>query len=137
MKKTVLKLPILSLFFLILTSFQCKEENPVSPPQNQSPQILSLIVFPTEIDSTDSVIVYCHAIDPDGDTLVYDWITDSRVKIKNTNNSYLFHTYESFHVFYPNINAKPPYDTCWIQCFARDVKGGSDAGLIRFIVIQD
>jgi hypothetical protein len=41
-------------------------------------------------------------------------------------------------IVYPtNIINRQPIDTAWIQCFARDRKGKSDAELILFTVIRD
>lgn len=120
---------LLILFLLV----NCNGENPVGP-QNNSPQILSIVVFPEIIGLSDSVIVICNAIDPDGDTLVYDWITDARVRIKGSNYSRLYHTSENNRIFYPTKIVNIPIDTLWIQCFVRDVKGGADAKLFYFIV---
>jgi hypothetical protein len=131
-----MKLGFLFLFILLIVGFQCKEDNPVSPPQNQSPQILSLVVFPTLIDFNDSVIVSCNAIDPDGDTIVYDWHTDGRIRIKGTDNYSLYHTSEMTHIFYPRW-IREPRDTCWIMCGVRDVKGGEDLESVEFIVVKN
>jgi hypothetical protein len=120
-----------SFFILLILLFgfsNCDNESPTQP-QNKSPQILSLDVFPNILRLSDTAIVICEAIDPDGDTLGYDWITDGRIRIKGYNHSWLYHTYENTRVFYPTQNVNLPQDTLWVQCFARDVKGGSEAGL--------
>lgn len=129
---------IISMLFvmLLLNGFNCTKESPVQP-QNNSPEILSLDVFPNVIGPSDSVIVICEAIDPDGDTLVYDWITDARVRIKGSQYFWLYHTSENTRIFYPtNIN-NVPVDTLWVQCIVRDVKGGATDGLVLFMVKQD
>lgn len=96
-----------------------------------------LDVFPDVIGPSDSAIVICEAIDPDGDTLVYDWITDARVRIKGSQYFWLYHTSENTRIFYPtNIN-NVPVDTLWVQCIVRDVKGGATDGLVLFMVKQD
>ncbi|MBI5661450.1 MAG: hypothetical protein HZC46_04810, partial [Ignavibacterium album] len=79
----------------------------------------------------------CNATDPDGDTLVYDWITDARLRINGANppdDRSLFNTFENSRIFYPTTLA---IDTVWVQCFARDRKGKSDAKLIIFNVTID
>ncbi|MCK6623470.1 MAG: hypothetical protein L6Q94_23530 [Calditrichia bacterium] len=121
---------------LLFNCSGCDDASPVQP-QNNSPEILSLDVFPNVIGPSDSVIVICEAIDPDGDTLVYDWITDGRVRIKGSNWHYLYHTSENTRVFYPKDNVNVPIDTLWIQCFARDGKGKSANGIVLFIVKRD
>jgi hypothetical protein len=76
-------------------------------------------------------------MDPNGDTLVYDWITDARLRIKGANppgDTRLFNTFENSQIFYPT---KLAIDTVWVQCFARDRKGKSDAKLIIFTVQRD
>lgn len=128
---------ILSIVFFNITN--CSKENVVQPPlENHRPEILSLVVFPEVIGPKDSVIVICEAIDPDGDTLVYDWITDGRVKIKgaHANDHWLYHTYQNSRVFYPKDNINLPIDTLWIQSFARDGKGKSANGIVLFVVNQ-
>jgi hypothetical protein len=132
MKKLILLIPIM------LLTINC-DDNPVDVKENQRPIIFSLIVFPDTISMEDSAIVICNAMDPDGDTLVYDWITDSRLRIKGANppwDTRLFNTFENSRIFYPNQDHSP-FDTVWVQCFARDRKGKSDAQLIIFIVKRD
>jgi hypothetical protein len=130
-----MKINILSVIFILLVF--CSDENPVRP-QNHSPEILSLDVFPDVVKPSDSLIVICEAIDPDGDTLVYDWITTGVVRIKGafSDDHWLYHTSENTRIFYApdSLHVSVPQDTFWIQCFARDVKGGSAAGIVLFIV---
>lgn len=129
---------IILLITIILLAFNCND-NPVdSKPENQRPIIFSLTVFPDVIRMQDSAIVICNAMDPDADTLVYDWITDGRLKIKGalSGDNSLFNTLENSRIFYPN-QTQYFYDTVWVQCFARDRKGKSDSKLIIFTVIRD
>lgn len=128
---------ILSIMVFNITN--CSKENVVQPQvENHRPEILSLIVFPEVIGLNDSIIVICEAIDPDGDTLVYDWVTDGRVKIKGAfaDEHWLYHTYQNSRVFYPKNNVNLPIDTLWIQSFARDGKGKSADGIVFFVVNQ-
>jgi len=127
------KIFIILLSTILLAQNNC-DDNPVNP-ENQHPVILSLTVFPEIIGPQDSVIVVCNAYDPDGDTLVYDWITDGRLKIKGAPDFdlFLYHTYENSRIFYPRNSVVPP-DTLWVKCFVRDVKGGQVGSLVTFIV---
>ena len=135
MKKIII-LTIISL----LSLFNCNN-NPVQneKPENHYPEILSLSVFQNIIGLKDSVIVFCTATDPDGDTLVYDWYTDARLKINgaNGNESWLIHTFDNYRVFYPTKYNYYPVDTAWVQCFVRDVRGGEVGRMIRLIVNQN
>ena len=127
---------VLSLFTLLIIG--CSDNNPVKP-ENHDPIIESLTAFPTIIGLTDSVVIVCDATDPDGDTLVYDWITDGRLRVKDAlrREHFLYNTYENSHVFYPDSAIHPPVDTPWVQCFARDRKGGQSVPkLVEFIVRQ-
>ena len=129
---------IVLITFVLFNILSC-DDNPVDgKPENRSPVILSLFVFPDIIGPSDSAIVICNATDPDGDTLVYDWYTDTRLKIKGASRDepWLFHTYENSRIFYPK-NVNIPIDTPWVECTVRDVKGGNDVQIIHFIVKQN
>lgn len=135
MKKIILLLTI------ILLTLNCNE-NPVDvKSENRNPVIFSLVAFPDVVKPSDSLIVICNAIDPDGDTLVYDWITSGVVRIKDaiTDDNFLYNTYENSRIFYApdSTHVSIPQDTFRIQCFARDRRGKSDAKIVSFIVIQD
>jgi hypothetical protein len=99
--------------------------------------ILSLTAFPEGLCGSDSILVVCQATDPDNDTLVYDWFTDGRLKIRGGEGwDWLYNTHESFHVFYPNV-IHAPVDTAWVQCIARDRRGGeSTPQIITFVICQ-
>jgi len=122
----------------LLLNQSCKEDdNPVKP-TNHNPEILSLKVFPNMVIPSDSLIVICEAMDPDGDTLVYDWITTGVVRIKGAfqDDHFLYHTTENTRIFYApdSLHVLTPIDTFWIQCITRDVRGGSAGGIVKFIV---
>ncbi len=121
---------------VLITLIGC-EEDPVQP-ENHQPIIFSLTAFPDVIGLSDSVIIICNAMDPDADTLVYDWLTDgkSRIKGANENDHMLYHTFENSRVFYPKQHITLP-DTLWVHCDARDVKGKSIGKSVTFIVRQD
>lgn len=125
------------LFLFAITYMNCGNDNPVKP-ENLNPIIRSLTAFPEVIGPTDSVVIICNAVDPDGDTLVYDWITDGRLKVQGalSNEHFLYNTHENSHVFYPEA-VRSPVDTPWVQCFARDGKGGQSVPkIVEFIVKQ-
>ena len=135
-------------FVLVLSAFVfsalngCKQ-NPVdAKPENRSPVILSLTVFPDVVKPSDSLIVVCNATDPDGDTLVYDWYTSGIVRIKGLRDwdcCAIFNTHENSQIFFApdSVHISGPQDTLWVQCAARDRKGGMDVKLIHFIVEQN
>jgi hypothetical protein len=135
MKKTIL------LIMILLLNIKCNN-NPVEVKQeNREPVILSVTVFPEIVKPHDSLIVICNAYDPDGDTLVYDWITTGVVRIKGAfgDDFSLYNTYENSRIFYApdSLHVSSPKDTFWVQCFARDRKGKSTAKIIHFTVIKD
>ena len=115
---------IVFLVFGVLSFDACKNDS-VRPPENRNPIILSVTAFPDTISATDSVIVMCNAIDPDGNALVYDWFTDSRLRIKGepVDEGILYNTHENFHVFYA-AHVNVPVDTAWVSCEVRDGIGG-------------
>jgi hypothetical protein len=91
-----------------------------------SPVITSVTVFPTIIGQGDSVLVTVYASDPDGDTLVYDWSTDSRLVIKDAPGQVmLYNTASNSHVFYRSTYAAYN-DSAWVSCGVRDGRGGGD-----------
>jgi hypothetical protein len=100
------------------------------------PQILSVTAHPDSIGPPDSTTVLINASDPDGDALIYDWVTDARLKIKGTpaNQYWLYSTAANSHVFYPGPASIHPLDTAWVQCFARDRRGGQVDRIIRITV---
>jgi hypothetical protein len=97
--KKILILSTISLLVLL----SCEED--IIKPENHKPIIFSLTAFPDVVSPSDSVIIICNAMDPDADTLVYDWSTDGKSKIKGAQNPdfILNHTYENSRVVYPEI----------------------------------
>jgi hypothetical protein len=130
------------LIVIVLLNISC-DDNPVNgKSENHSPIILSLTVFPEVVKTSDSLIVICNAIDPDGDTLVYDWYTTGVVRIKGLPSwdcCALYNSYENSQIFYApdSAHVSTPQDTFWVQCAVRDRVGGQDVRLINFIVKQD
>jgi hypothetical protein len=104
---------------------------------NHSPVIVALKAFPDRVRASDSIIVICRAVDPDADTLVYDWITDGRLRIKGAplGAHARYNTHANSQVFFPQAVAAPT-DTAWVQCIARDRRGKSDHRLLRIVVRQ-
>jgi hypothetical protein len=108
-------------------------DNPTEP-TNHSPIIRSLAIFPASIGQTDSAIVVCDASDPDGDVLVYDWFTDTTLRIKGaTAGVYLYNSPNNSQIFYYGTPPALP-DTQWIRCDVRDRRGQVDSQTIFLIV---
>jgi len=127
--------------FAFILQYGCKE-NPVNEgkSENHSPAIISLIVFPEFVGPSDSLVVVCNAVDPDADTLVYDWYTSGVVRIKGAlpGLPVLLHTYENSRIFYApdSQHVAAPQDTFRVQCAVRDVKGGQAVDAVSFFVIR-
>jgi hypothetical protein len=105
--------------------------NPAEPPAG--PTILSVIARPDTVGPSDSTVVTIIGHDPNGDALVYDWVTDARLIIQGTrpNQSWLYNTHSNVHTFYTGPDYRSPVDTAWVQCFVRDLKGGQDSRTIN------
>jgi hypothetical protein len=102
---------------------------------NRNPIISSVVVFPTVLRLGDSTLVTVLATDPDGDSLVYDWEAYNGLAIKDNPNpdGFLYHTSSRSRVFY--LQRRPAnYDTAFIWCGVRDVKGGGDGRQILFLL---
>ena len=104
-------------------------------PVDRRPAISSLVLFPKVIGQGDSAIITVFATDPDGDTIVYDWETDSRLIIKDGRPGvpFLYDTPSSSHVFYRST--APPYnDSTWVWCSVRDHRGGGDSRVVLILL---
>ena len=112
----------------------CQNERPTWP-VNHNPIISSAIANPTDLGPSDSTVISVIAADQDGDTLVYDWDTDLRLRIKgahpgrpvktNTPNSS-----ETFYLNYSPIGV----DSAWVVCSTRDLRGGVASRVVYLIV---
>ena len=89
------------------------------------PVIASLSASTDAIGPGDSTLVSCVATDANGDTLVYDWFTDSRLVIKGNSpaDHHLFNSPFNSHIFYHGTVT--PFDSAWVECTVRDGKGGN------------
>lgn len=134
------------LIALLFLSINSCNENPVGSqkPENHNPVIFSVTVFPEIVGPSDSLIVICNAMDPDADTLVYDWysLSGSIVKIKGALPGAIarYNTHENSQIFYApdSMYVSAPRDTFGIQCAVRDGIGGTDVSkVLRFVVIKD
>jgi len=105
---------------------------------NRNVVIVSLDVFPATIGPGDSAIVVCVATDADGDTLVYDWFTDCRLRLKGSYDFvYYFDTHSNSMVVYAGTcsTSGSSADTGWVSCDVRDRRGGgAPAGTVRIVV---
>lgn len=112
------------------------EEYPTRP-VNRRPIISSVVAFPTVLGLGDSTIVTVFATDPDGDTLVYDWQAYNGLAIKDDryDDGVLYNTSSCSRVFY--LRRRPAnYDTAFVWCGVRDVKGGGDGRMV-LILLRD
>lgn len=119
------------------------EDNPANngKTQNRNPVMFSLTVFPEVVDTSDSLVVICNAMDPDADTLVYDWYTSGVVRIKGVPPGFppeLYNTFENSRIFYApdSSHVSALQDTFRVECAARDRKGGMDVKKVAFIVTR-
>jgi hypothetical protein len=119
----------------------CKD-NPADSvkPRNHSPVISFAIVFPEIVGPSDSLILFCSATDPDGDSLVYDWYSNGIVRIKGACPTCpdLYNTSESFRVFHSpdSVYISAAQDTFRLQCAARDRKGGMDVATVYLVATR-
>lgn len=127
---------VLTVALLIgLTVGACKHSSTApAAPRNHSPMISSVTLFPSSIGVSDSAMVQLTASDVDGDTLVYDWIGDGKVRLKDAPRvGYIFSSPRNFQTFY-YAGARAPLDTSWIQCYVRDQRGGQDGRLVALVI---
>jgi hypothetical protein len=98
--------------------------------------ITSLVAVPDSLGPGDSTIVECTAHSLSNLALVYDWVTDARLRISGAppNQYYLYTTTSNRHVFYTGANYASPTDTAWVQCFVRDLQGGSASRQVNILL---
>jgi hypothetical protein len=99
----------------------CDDDSPVVP-INHQPVISSLTAVPDSVGPQDSIVVTCVASDPDGNPLVYDWFTDTRLRIKGAPGGVYLYNAGSVQVFYYGT-PWPTDSIAWITCYARDQRG--------------
>ena len=134
-RRSRLLLPMLGLCGLACLS-SCGTKTPLQP-VNRSPVVHSLIAFPTTISPGDSAVVVCHATDPDGDPVVFDWTSDCNLIKRDYPNSFTLYNQGNTLVVYPGTCVKAPLDTGWVSCQVRDGRGGgADAGTGHIVVRQ-
>ena len=109
----------------------CDDTNPVEP-RNQLPVIRSLLVFPASIGPTDSAIVICDAVDPEGGALRYDWISDGRLRLRGAPDGETFVLASQSNTQVVTYGTPQVSDTAWVQCIVRDDSGHGVGALIRF-----
>jgi len=125
-----------ALVFAVLLGAGACREFPVRP-ANRSPVITGVVAFPLVLGPADSAIVTVFASDPDGDSLVYDWDTDSRLVFKGQ-SPYAYGLYNSpnpSQVVYRSASSLDD-TTAWVWCSVRDRRGGGTPGrLVRFTLL--
>lgn len=104
-------------------------------PLNHAPVLVTLTVFPQSVGVSDSVVVTCVATDQDADTLVYDWETDLRLRIKGAPPGYPIksNSPNNTETFYPAY-VPSSLDTVWVACTVRDRVGGGVTRAVNFTV---
>ncbi len=108
---------------LALALGSCKEKSPTQPQVNHPPTILSVSVTPNPIGLSESTLVVCNAVDPDGDSLSYDWYSQRPIFISGAPDVVnLIDTRSNACTFY---YAVPWSMTTYvpIQVFVRDPRG--------------
>lgn len=115
----------------------CDPELPIQP-VNRSPVVRSLTVFPAVIGPGDSAIVICEAIDPDGDTLYFDWSSDCRLSMSSPRNhgGTVFSERSGRMVVRAGTCATAPLDTGFVSCHVRDGRGGGRGAGFASITVQ-
>jgi len=127
------RLLLLAVLTLGVEGAGCDRSSPSTRPVNHYPVMTSLTVHPTNIVTSDSAVVTCVATDQDGDTLVYDWQTDLRLRIRGTDLPIKSNTYNNAEWFYPNY-LPTQVDTVWVFCGVRDSRGGVAGRVVTFTV---
>lgn len=114
----------------------CGVKTPLLP-VNRSPVVQSLMAFPASISPGDSAVVVCHATDPDGEPVVFDWTSDCRLIKQGAPGAFTAYQRGSSLVVYAGTCAHAPLDTGWVSCHVRDGRGGgANAGVIRIVIRQ-
>ena len=113
----------------------CGDDDPVKP-VNHAPVIQSLTAFPTALGPGDSTLVTCLAVDADGDSLLYDWVTDARLVIKGNDptDHELYDSRSNTHVFYHG--ASSAFDSAWVECNVHDSKAANAVRMVTILVNQ-
>lgn len=123
-----------SAILLSVTVGACRSTVAPAPPANVFPVISSVVLFPWSIGASDSAIMVCTATDADGDTLVYDWVTDGRVRLKDARGGIsVYGSRQNTQTFYCDT-VRAPIDTSYIRCYVRDRRGGQDGRLVLLIL---
>lgn len=126
----------LALVLAILAGAGACREFPTRP-ANRSPIITDVAAFPIVLGPGDSAIVTVFATDPDGDSLVYDWSTDSRLIFKGRppDQHDVPNSPNRSQVVYRSVWSLDD-STAWVRCSARDRRGGgSPSRLVEFTLL--
>lgn len=125
----LLCIAVLCLCMLSMGSCAGKDKDPVKPRINHPPRIDSVEVIPGPVALFDSVTIICHAVDPDGDSLVYDWFSQTPLWIAGAPQKvYLYGTTSNERAVYyagPASSAS----SVPMQVFARESVSGLQDGV--------
>lgn len=127
-------LPLLMGLGVLACLSSCGVKTPLEP-VNRSPVVQSLIAFPASISPGDSAVVVCHATDPDGDGVVFDWFWYGRLNTGLSDGSAL--NRGNTLVVRAGTGGAAPVDTGGVSCFVRDRRGGgASAGTVLIVIRQ-
>ena len=121
-----------ALALILLGTAACDHKAPTTP-VNHPPVITGITMSTQVIGPSDSAVVTIHATDPDGDTLVYDWMGTTAIRIKGAPGIvYIYNSPIDSAVFFYNAPGTG-VDTVRIECSTRDRRGGMDGVVIALV----
>ena len=113
----------------------CSDDHP-SKPIDRSPFVRSFTASPDSLGPRDTALVVCDAVDPDGDPLYFDWITDARLRIQGAPGGvYLFNSRSGSQRFYIG-HLRGSIDTGWVECTVRNLGGADQRRLFMFLHVD-
>lgn len=119
---------------LILIGACGSDRTPVTP-TNRPPIIRSVSAQPETLALSDSTTITCDAIDPDGDSLRYDWFTQVPLRIVGAPQGvYLYNSRSQTQILYYS-GPESLTSLARVQVFARDTRGLQD-GIEFFLILR-
>lgn len=120
---------------LIILIGACGSDGTPVTPTNHPPIIRSVSAQPETLALSDSTTITCDAIDPDGDSLRYDWFTQVPLRIVGAQQGvYLYNSRSQTQILY--YSGPDSLTTLGrVQVFARDT-GGLQDGIEFFLILK-
>ena len=114
-------------FFIlfIIGIFSCSEPNPAASEENNPPVINRMIALPDSVGFNESIMIFCCALDEDGQSLTYQW------------SSHLIGTFQP-----PAMDsvvtwtAPECYCQPWLICTVTDPDGASATDSIQVFIVE-